>query len=77
MQGRVTQDRDYYRRPDGTNIQACLTRIGGNWDEIALARRHSEDLAVFVELHVEQGPVLESMTKQIGVVEGIVGQRRV
>ncbi len=74
--GRVTQDRDYYRRPDGTNIQACLTRIGGNWDEIALARRHSEDLAVFVELHVEQGPVLESMTKQIGVVEGIVGQRR-
>ena len=74
--GRVTQDRDYYHRPDGTDIQTCLTRIGGNWDDIALAHRHSEDLAAFVELHVEQGPVLESMTKQIGVVEGIVGQRR-
>ena len=74
--GRVTQDRDYYRRPDGTDIQTCLIGIGGNWDEITSARRHSEDLAAFVELHVEQGPVLESMTKQIGVVEGIVGQRR-
>ena len=74
--GRVIQDKDYYRRPDGTDIQTCLARIGGNWDEITLARRRSEDLAAFVELHVEQGPVLESMTKQIGVVEGIVGQRR-
>lgn len=74
--GRVTQDRDYYRRPDGTDIQTCLTRIGGNWDEITLARRRSEDFAAFVELHVEQGPVLESMGKQVGVVEGIVGQRR-
>ena len=74
--GRVTQDRDYYRRPDGTDIQTCLIGIGGNWDEITSARRKYEDLAAFVELHVEQGPVLESMSKQIGVVEGIVGQRR-
>ncbi len=33
-------------------------------------------MAAFVELHVEQGPILESLGKQIGVVEGIVGQRR-
>jgi N-carbamoyl-L-amino-acid hydrolase len=33
-------------------------------------------MAAFVELHVEQGPVLTAMEKQIGVVTGIVGQRR-
>ena len=76
ISGRVIPDPEYYRRPDGTDIQTCLTRIGGNWNNIAQARRSSRDLAAFVELHVEQGPVLESMSKQIGVVEGIVGQRR-
>ncbi len=76
ISGRVVQDPQYYRRPDGTDIQTCLNRIGGNWDKIVQARRSTEDISAFVELHVEQGPVLESMGKQIGVVEGIVGQRR-
>ncbi|QAY65722.1 allantoate deiminase [Paenibacillus protaetiae] len=35
-----------------------------------------DDLAAFVELHIEQGPVLEKMRKHIGIVEAIVGQRR-
>ena len=76
ISGRVVPNPEYYRRPDGTDIQTCLTRVGGNWDNITQARRSSQDFAGFVELHVEQGPVLESMEKQIGVVEGIVGQRR-
>ena len=76
MSGRVILDPEYYRRPDGTDIQTCLNRVGGNWNNIAQARRNRGDIAAFVELHVEQGPVLESMGKQIGVVEGIVGQRR-
>lgn len=76
ISGRIINDREYYRRPDGTDIKTCLAKIGGNWDNIPLARRSSSDIAAFVELHVEQGPILESMGKQIGVVEGIVGQRR-
>ena len=76
ISGRVVPNPEYYRRPDGTDIQTCLNRVGGNWDKIVQARRNSPDFAAFVELHVEQGPVLESMGKQIGVVEGIVGQRR-
>ncbi|MEM8719627.1 MAG: Zn-dependent hydrolase [Cyanobacteria bacterium P01_G01_bin.39] len=76
ISGRVVRDPEYYRRPDGTDIQTCLNRVGGNWNNITQAHRHPQDLAAFVELHVEQGPVLESMTKQIGVIEGIVGQRR-
>ena len=35
-----------------------------------------DDLAMFIELHVEQGPVLDSQNVSIGVVTGIVGQRR-
>jgi beta-ureidopropionase / N-carbamoyl-L-amino-acid hydrolase len=76
ISGRIVSDPDYYRRPDGTDIYTCLEKIGGNWHNIQQARRSSQEIAAFVELHVEQGPILESMDKQIGVVEGIVGQRR-
>jgi N-carbamoyl-L-amino-acid hydrolase len=76
MSGNVVGNPDYYRRPDGCDIQTCLQRIGGNWDAIATAKREVGAIAAFVELHVEQGPVLESMHKEIGIVEGIVGQRR-
>lgn len=76
ISGRVVPNSQYYRRSDGTDIQTCLAKVGGNWHNITQARRSFQDLSTFVELHVEQGPVLESMGKQIGVIEGIVGQRR-
>jgi N-carbamoyl-L-amino-acid hydrolase len=34
------------------------------------------DIKAFVELHVEQGPVLDVQQLDIGIVQGIVGQRR-
>ena len=76
ISGRVVDRAAYYRRSDGTEITTCLAQIGGNWEQLTQARRHPQDIAAFVELHVEQGPILESLGKQIGVVEGIVGQRR-
>jgi len=76
MAGRLLDDAELYRSRDGETIQDCLERVGGNWDIIEHARRTPESMAAFVELHVEQGPVLTSMAKQIGVVTGIVGQRR-
>ncbi|WP_204102788.1 MULTISPECIES: Zn-dependent hydrolase [Spirulina sp. CCY15215] len=76
MSGNIVRDPNYYRRPDGSDIQTCLKRVGGNWDEIEIAKRNERAIAAFVELHVEQGPVLESMQKEIGIIEGIVGQRR-
>ena len=76
ISGRVINDPNYYSRTDGTDVFSCLEKIGGNWHNILQARRSSQDIAAFVELHVEQGPILESMNKKIGIVEGIVGQRR-
>ena len=58
------------------SIQTCLETISGNWDKITTAKRSRSDLAAFVELHVEQGAVLEKSGKDIGVVLGVVGMRR-
>ncbi len=76
ISGTALGEPEYYRRDDGTSIESCLQRIGGNWSKLATAKRSAADIAAFVELHVEQGGVLEHYGKQIGVVEGIVGQHR-
>lgn len=76
MAGNVRNNPEYYHRNDGTPIQACLELIGGDWSNIAAAQRRMGEITAFVELHVEQGGVLESTGTQIGVVEGIVGQYR-
>jgi N-carbamoyl-L-amino-acid hydrolase len=76
MAGQLLSDAELYRSRDHESIQDCLERVGGNWDIIAHARRTPESMAAFVELHVEQGPVLTAHQQQIGVVTGIVGQRR-
>ena len=76
ISGTVFKEPEYYRRDDGTSIEACLQRVGGDWSNLATAKRNPADIAAFVELHVEQGGILEHYGKQIGVVEGIVGQHR-
>ncbi|MEO1591694.1 MAG: Zn-dependent hydrolase [Cyanobacteria bacterium J06632_22] len=67
---------DFYRRPDGTTIQTCLQRIGGNWEQLRTAQRTAQEIAAYLELHVEQGGVLEAKDCQIGVVQGIVSLQR-
>jgi N-carbamoyl-L-amino-acid hydrolase len=48
----------------------------GDPDRLAAARREPGDIAAYLELHVEQGGILESRQAEIGVVEGIVGIKR-
>ncbi|MEO1520219.1 MAG: M20 family metallo-hydrolase, partial [Cyanobacteria bacterium J06633_2] len=69
-------DPAYYQQKDGLTIQERLKRVGGDWEAIATARRNRDDMAAFVELHVEQGGVLESKQAEIGVVEGVVSMNR-
>ncbi len=76
MAGEIKEGPDYYARLDGTSIQTCLQKIGGDWLDIAMAKRDRSEVAAFVELHVEQGGVLEHKGAAIGVVDGIVGQYR-
>lgn len=60
----------------GGTIQECLSVVGGDWEQLATARRTRSQMAAFVELHVEQGGVLETTGKDIGVVQGVVGTHR-
>ena len=65
-----------YETSNGEPIQDCLARAGGDWNNLESAVRSREDIACFIELHVEQGGVLEAIETDIGVVEGVVGQQR-
>lgn len=76
MSGSLFQELDPDHRVDGMDMQTCLANIGGNWQQIESAKRDRREFCAFLELHVEQGPVLDSAGMQIGIVEGIVGQRR-
>ncbi|NJM48899.1 MAG: Zn-dependent hydrolase [Alkalinema sp. RU_4_3] len=75
MAGELSADPHLYVRLDGTPIQTCLAQVGGDWDQIHQARR-SGQIAAFLELHVEQGGVLEATGTEIGIVTGVVGQYR-
>lgn len=57
----------------GLTISEGIKAIGGNPDNIEAAARQKGELAAFLELHIEQGGLLEKEKLQIGVVEGIVG----
>lgn len=76
MAGQAQLDPDYYAHPHYAPLPPCLAAIGGDWDRLTEAQRLPGSLAAFVEVHVEQGPVLEAAGGPIGLVTGIVGQRR-
>jgi len=75
MSGMLTSQMLDMREPGGETLREALRRVGGNPDRVADARR--ADVKAFLELHIEQGVVLESQSLQVGIVTGIVGIRRV
>jgi allantoate deiminase len=59
----------------GISVRDAIERFGLNPNEIPLARAAS-DVCGYLEFHIEQGPVLESLNLALGVVESIAGQSR-
>ena len=57
----------------GKTIRDGITFIGGDPQRLASAKRNPGDIAAYLELHIEQGAILEEAKTNIGVVEGIVG----
>jgi N-carbamoyl-L-amino-acid hydrolase len=57
-------------------LREGLAFIGGDPDRLDEVVRRPGDVAGYLELHIEQGGVLEAEQIPIGVVEGIVGIRR-
>jgi len=50
-----------------------LVRIGGDPSKLDKVIREKESLKAFLELHIEQGGILDREDFDIGIVEGIVG----
>src|ERR1043166_2770052 len=57
----------------GKTIREGIAAIGGDVSKLASVRRQKGDIAGYVELHIEQGGILDATKTDIGVVEGIVG----
>jgi beta-ureidopropionase / N-carbamoyl-L-amino-acid hydrolase len=56
----------------GKTVRDGIAAIGGNPDQIGEAKRNRDEFCAYLELHIEQGKVLETQANTIGVVEGIV-----
>ncbi len=54
-------------------VSEGIKAIGGNPDSLQFASRKKGDLKAYLELHIEQGGILENEQINIGVVQGIVG----
>jgi hydantoinase/carbamoylase family amidase len=61
---------------EGVPLPNALAAHGVDLDRALEARRQLESAAAYLELHIEQGPVLESMDLPLGVVLGTFGVER-
>jgi allantoate deiminase len=60
----------------GTTVGEAMRRFGLDPAAVPRAARRREDILAYVELHIEQGPVLEAENQPIGVVTAISGATR-
>ena len=69
--------RDLKRRDaNGIKMEAAIRSFGGHPEALARARLNPDRLLGYVEVHIEQGPVLEQKDLAVGVVTAIDGQTR-
>jgi N-carbamoyl-L-amino-acid hydrolase len=61
---------------DGIALPDALAEHGVDLDRTLEARRQLDSAAAYLELHIEQGPVLESLDLPLGVVLGTFGVER-
>jgi allantoate deiminase len=61
---------------DGTTLADAIRAWGGRPEAIPEGRRSPEGLLGYMEVHIEQGPVLDERGLPVGVVTGIAGQTR-
>lgn len=61
---------------DGIRLQDALERVGINIDRALDAKKQLQNAKAYLELHIEQGPVLETMNLPMGTVLGTYGVER-
>src|SRR2546425_11063637 len=73
MDGALTDSELDLVSRSGKTIREGIRVIGGDPTKLSTARRGKGSIAAYLELHIEQGGILEKEKIDIGVVEGIVG----
>jgi N-carbamoyl-L-amino-acid hydrolase len=61
---------------DGISMREAMKKAGLNENEIPHIQRNPADYLGFIEVHIEQGPVLNEMNLPLGVVSSINGSVR-
>lgn len=60
----------------GARLEDVLAGLGVHRENLASLRRDPKTVKAYFELHIEQGPVLESRRKKVGVATAIAAPRR-
>jgi N-carbamoyl-L-amino-acid hydrolase len=77
--GKLTaSDLELQRRGDGKTLRECMQASGADVEAIARQEKllNPGDIRAYVELHIEQGPVMVARKIPLGVVSGIRGNVR-
>jgi hydantoinase/carbamoylase family amidase len=75
--GKLTsEDLHRYKDENGVSLWDALVSAGYHPEDLPLAQRTKSTIKAYVELHIEQGPVLEKAGKRIGIVTAIAGSTR-
>lgn len=73
MVGDISSEGLLQKSQSGLTMAEGIKAIGGNPEQIQSCIRKKGDIHAWLELHIEQGGILEKEKIRIGVVEGIVG----
>ncbi|HEX6719907.1 MAG TPA: M20 family metallo-hydrolase [Pyrinomonadaceae bacterium] len=73
MGGELTEKELELVSRSGKTLREGIKFIGGDPAKLNDVRRRKGDIAAYLELHIEQGGILDTEKINIGVVEGIVG----
>lgn len=73
MDGELTEKELDLVSRSGKTIREGIKFIGGDPTKLASVRRRPGSITAYLELHIEQGAILDSEKIDIGIVEGIVG----
>ncbi len=75
LAGQLDPDALNVNNASGFTNREGMDRLGGNSKKVFDLKREKGYFHAFVELHIEQGGILEEKDIEIGVVQGIVGIR--
>jgi len=76
MAGILTPEEMQHADANGITITQAITAYGGHPAAIGADARRPDELLGYLEVHIEQGPLLESLGLQVGIVTAISGMFR-